>query len=120
MAAWSSAFAFLVVSTLVGVGMLVAARVLRVRARAAPSALKTRTYECGEQPAGSAWIQFHARYYLVALFFVLFDVEAVFLFPWAVVNRELGPTGFVAALTFVIVLMLGWLYAIRKEALRWH
>lgn len=120
MAAWLSAFSFLVVSTLVGVGMLVAARVVRVRARTAPSALKMRTYECGEQPAGSAWIQFHARYYLVALFFVLFDVEAVFLFPWAVVSRELGPAGFVAAVTFVIVLMLGWLYAIRKEALRWH
>jgi NADH:ubiquinone oxidoreductase subunit 3 (subunit A) len=118
--AWISALSFLLVSSLVGVGMLVAARLVRVRARATPSPLKTRTYECGEEPAGSAWIQFHARYYLVALFFVLFDVEAVFLFPWAAVGRELGSSGFVAALTFVLVLMLGWLYAIRKEALRWQ
>jgi len=120
MDAWLSAFAFLVVSTLVGLGMLAAARVLRVRARAAPTPLKTRTYECGEEPAGMAWMQFHARYYVVALFFVVFDVEAVFLFPWAVVQRELGIAGLVAAVTFVLVLMLGWLYAIRKEALQWQ
>lgn len=119
-AAWLSALSFLVVSTLVGAGMLVAARVLRVRAKAAASALKTRTYECGEEPAGMAWMQFHARYYVVALFFVVFDVEAVFLFPWAVVLRELGVSGFVAAVGFVLVLMLGWLYALKKEALQWQ
>jgi len=118
--AWLSALSFLVVSTLVGLGMLGAARVLRVRARAEANALKTRTYECGEEPAGMAWMQFHARYYVVALFFVVFDVEAVFLFPWAVVLRELGHAGFVAAVVFVLVLMLGWLYAIKKEALQWQ
>ena len=67
-----------------------------------------------------AWMQFHARYYVVALFFVLFDVEAAFLFPWATVLRELGRGGLVAAVLFVGVLMLGWLYAIRKEALEWQ
>ncbi|MBI2393964.1 MAG: NADH-quinone oxidoreductase subunit A [Deltaproteobacteria bacterium] len=118
--AWLSALSFLVVSTLVGVGMLAVARVLRVKARAEGSALKTRTYECGEEPTGMAWMQFHARYYVVALFFVVFDVEAVFLFPWAVVLRELGMPGLVAAIVFVLVLMLGWLYAIKKEALRWQ
>lgn len=118
--AWLSALSFLIVSTLVGLGMLGAARVLRVRAKAAGTELKTRTYECGEEPAGLAWMQFHARYYVVALFFVLFDVEAVFLFPWGVVLRELGMSGFVAGVVFVLVLMLGWLYAIRKEALRWQ
>ena len=116
--AWLSALAFLVVSTLVGASMLGAARILRVRAR--PSALKLRTYECGEEPEQIAWMQFHARYYVVALFFVLFDVEAVFLFPWAIVLRELGRGAFVAAVTFVVVLMLGWLWALRKEALRWQ
>lgn len=117
--AWLSAFAFLVVSSLVGASMLGAARALRVRARSS-SPLKRRTYECGEEPDSMAWMQFHARYYVVALFFVLFDVEAVFLFPWAVVLRELGRGAFLAAVTFVIVLMLGWLYALRKEALRWQ
>lgn len=117
--AWLSAFSFLAVSTLVGIGMLFAARVLRVRARH-DSPLKHRTYECGEEAQGMAWMQFHARYYVVALFFVLFDVEAVFLFPWAVILRELGVAGFYAAVMFVVVLMLGWLYAVRKEALQWQ
>lgn len=117
--AWLSALSFLIVSTFVGVGMLVAARILRVRARR-DSPLKRRTYECGEEPAAMAWMQFHARYYIVALFFVLFDVEAVFLFPWAVVLRDLGMRAFVAAVVFVLVLMLGWLYALRKEALQWQ
>jgi NADH-quinone oxidoreductase subunit A len=65
-------------------------------------------------------MQFHARYYVVALFFVLFDVEAVFLFPWSVVRKELGANGLGAAFAFIAVLMLGWLYAVRKEALRWQ
>ncbi len=117
--AWLSGLAFLAVSTLVGAGLLAAARLLRARPRA-DNPLKARTYECGEAPEGAAWMQFHARYYVVALFFVLFDVEAVFLFPWAVTLRELGGAGFAAVVTFVLVLMLGWLYAIRKEALRWQ
>ena len=117
--AWISALTFLLVSALVGFGMLAAARLLRVRSRVAQSELKLRTSECGEESSGSAWLQFHARYYLVALFFVLFDVEAVFLFPWAVVGRAMGHAGFYAATSFVLILMLGWLYAIRKEALRW-
>jgi NADH:ubiquinone oxidoreductase subunit 3 (subunit A) len=116
---WLSVLSFLVVSTLVGVGMLGAGRLLRVRARR-ESKLKSRVYECGEEPTGMAWMQFHSRYYVVALFFVLFDVEAVFLLPWGVVQRELGPSGFVATVLFVAVLMLGWLYAVRKEALRWQ
>ena len=117
--AWLSALAFLIVSALVGLGVLGAARVLRVRARH-DSRIKRLTYECGEQPDGLAWMQFHARYYVVALFFVVFDVEAVFLFPFAVAQRELGRGGFFAVLAFVAVLMLGWLYAVRKEALRWQ
>jgi NADH-quinone oxidoreductase subunit A len=117
--AWLSVFSFLVVSTLVGAGLLGASRVLRVRARR-DGPLKTRTYECGEEPAGMAWMQFHARYYVVALFFVLFDVEAAFLFPWATVQREGGGGAFGAAVLFVVVLMLGWLYAMRKDALRWQ
>lgn len=117
--AWGAAFAFLVVSTVVGAGMLAAARLLRVRAKS-DSPLKHHTYECGEEPAGLGWMQFHARYYVVALFFVLFDVEAAFFFPWATILREEGPSAFAAAVGFVAVLMLGWLYALRKEALEWQ
>lgn len=116
---WLSILLFLTVSGLVGGAMIGAARLLRVRARV-DSPLKRRTYECGEEPEGTAWMQFHARYYVVALFFVLFDLEAVFLFPWGVVQRDLGASGLVAAVVFVGVLMLGWLYALRKEALEWQ
>ncbi|MFI5299935.1 MAG: NADH-quinone oxidoreductase subunit A [Polyangiales bacterium] len=117
--AWLSTLSFLLVATLVVGSILVAARLLRVRGRS-ESQLRRRTYECGEEPSGAAWMQFHARYYVVALFFVLFDVEAAFLFPWAVVVRTLGNVGFMAAIFFVAVLMLGWLYAVKKEALRWQ
>lgn len=114
-----AALAFLGVSLGIVLSLLVAGRLLRVRART-DSPLKNRTYECGEEPVGVAWIQFHARYYLVALFFVLFDVEAVFLFPWSTVIRSLSPESLIAVFTFVLVLMLGWLYGIRKGALKWQ
>ncbi len=117
--AWLSGLSFLAVSALIGVGLLVVAGLLRARPRG-ENPLKRRTYECGETPQGLAWMQFHARYYVVALFFVLFDVEAVFLFPWAVALRDLGAAGLVAVVSFVAVLMLGWLYAIRKGALQWQ
>jgi NADH:ubiquinone oxidoreductase subunit 3 (subunit A) len=119
MTQWQAAFAFLAISAGLTVGLLAVGIVLRVRARVS-SPLKERTYECGEEPAGAAWMQFNARYYLVALFFVLFDVEAVFLFPWSVAVRALGPEALAAVVTFVAVLMLGWLYGLRKEALRWQ
>ncbi len=99
--AWLSGLSFLAVSALIGVGLLVVAGLLRARPRG-ENPLKRRTYECGETPQGLAWMQFHARYYVVALFFVLFDVEAVFLFPWAVVRaRARGGPAFVAGRSFV-------------------
>ena len=84
------------------------------------SPLKRLAYECGVEPVGDGWVQFNARYYLVALFFVLFDVEAVLLFPWALTVRALGAAGLVAVALFTAVLMLGWLYGIRKDALTWQ
>jgi NADH-quinone oxidoreductase subunit A len=116
--AWLSVGGFLIVALLVGLGMVGAGRALRVVARRT-SRLKSRPYECGEEPQGT-FLQFHPGYYLVALVFVLFDVEALFLLPWSVVLRELGPAGFATAAFFVGVLTLGWLYAVRKEALRWQ
>jgi len=103
----------------VGLGMVVAGRILSVRAKAS-TPLKTRTYECGEEPEGSAWIKFHPRYYVVALVFVLFDVEAVFLFPWSLVLRSIGTAGLVTMFVFIAVLMLGRAYAVKKGALRWQ
>jgi NADH-quinone oxidoreductase subunit A len=117
--AWISVLSFLALSALVGLGIGGAGRVLRVISRR-DEPLKRRPYECGEEPDGPGWMQFHAGYYLVALVFVLFDVEAIFLLPWGVVLRDLGRAGFWAAVLFVGVLMLGWLYAVRKEVLKWQ
>ena len=86
---------FLVVSFLAVGSLLVGAKLLRVRARA-DSPLKRETYECGETPTGMAWVRFHARYYVVALFFVLFDVEAALILPWGTIVREVGTAGLVA------------------------
>ena len=114
-----SLLAFLLVAVVVACSMLVFARILRVVARR-ESPLKRQTYECGEVPTGMAWVRFHARYYVVALFFVLFDLEAAFLLPWATIVRELGRGGLVAVTSFVMVLMLGWVWATRKGALEWQ
>lgn len=88
-----------------------------------PTASKLIPYECGEVPRGEAWVQYHVRYYLFAMLFVLFDVEAAFLIPWAVGFREMFPLlGAVAILDmalFVGLLLGGLLYAWKKEALRW-
>ena len=84
-----------------------------------PDPIKTDTYECGVETEGDALGQFHVRYYVVALLFVVFDVEAVFLFPWAVAFRQLGLFAFVEALLFLAVLVVGYVYAWRRRALEW-
>ena len=116
---WASALVFVAVSSSVGIAMLIAAAVLRVKAKV-PSELKDHTYECGEEPDGPAWIRFHPRYYVIALLFVLFDVEAAFLFPWALNIRALGELALADMLVFIVILLLGWLYAFRKGALTWQ
>jgi NADH-quinone oxidoreductase subunit A len=80
---------------------------------------KLTTYECGENPTGSAWIQFNIRFYVFALIFIVFDVEAVFLLPWAVVFRELGVVAFVEGLVFIAILAVGLAYVWRKGDLEW-
>jgi NADH:ubiquinone oxidoreductase subunit 3 (subunit A) len=83
------------------------------------SAEKITTYECGEEPVGNAWIQFNIRFYVFALIFVVFDVEAVFLLPWAVVFRELGALAYVEGLVFILVLVVALAYVWRKGDLAW-
>ena len=80
---------------------------------------KVTTYECGEDPVGSAWIQFNIRFYVFALIFVVFDVEAVFLLPWAVVFRELGALAYVEGLVFIGILAVALAYVWRKGDLSW-
>lgn len=84
-----------------------------------PGKIKLRTYECGEAPMGSSWIQYNVGYYIFALIFVIFDVEVVFLFPWAVAFRKLGLFALIEMLVFLAILIFGLIYAWRKGALRW-
>ena len=82
--------------------------------------VKDEPYECGLPPEGSAKQRFSIHFYMVAVLFILFDIEAVFLFPWAVSVQELGPIGFSGAVVFVAVLGLGLAYAWRKRVLDWN
>jgi len=85
-----------------------------------PDRIKEDTYECGVETEGTAWVQFNFRYYYFALLFVIFDVEAVFLYPWAVAFRQLGAYGLVEMLLFIVILLVGYLYLIKKRALEWE
>jgi NADH-quinone oxidoreductase subunit A len=80
---------------------------------------KLTNYECGEDPVGSPWIQFNIRFYMVALAFIIFDVETVFLFPWAVVFKQLGLFAFVEMMIFVGILLVGLAYLWVKGDLEW-
>jgi NADH-quinone oxidoreductase subunit A len=84
-----------------------------------PSAAKLTTYESGMDPVGTTWSQTQIRYYVYAFLFVIFDVESVFLFPWAVAFGNLGPAAFWEMVVFIGVLAVGLLYAFRKGVLRW-
>ena len=80
---------------------------------------KGEAYECGIPTRGRAWMQFKAGYYLFAILFLMFDVEAVFLFPWAVTVQDAGIDGLINILFFMVILILGLAYAWRKGALEW-
>jgi NADH:ubiquinone oxidoreductase subunit 3 (subunit A) len=80
---------------------------------------KGEPYESGIPTIGPSWIQFSVGYYLFALIFLIFDVELIFLFPWAVVVKKLGWIAFIEAIIFVFILFMGFLYAHRKKALKW-
>ena len=87
-----------------------------------PSPEKAETYECGVEPVGTPWVQYHAGYYVYALLFVIFDIETVFLYPWALVFGERGVGLFVFSemVVFVTILVGGLAYAWKEGALRWH
>jgi NADH:ubiquinone oxidoreductase subunit 3 (subunit A) len=76
-------------------------------------------YECGELPEGSAWIRFNIRFYVLALIFIIFDVEIVFLLPWAVVFKNLGMFAYVEGLIFIAILVVGLAYVWKKGDLEW-
>ena len=84
-----------------------------------PNPIKNATFECGMETIGRTWVQFNFRYYFYALIFLALDILAVFLYPWAVELRELGTSGFLGALVFIVVIVIGYLYAWQKKVLEW-
>lgn len=84
-----------------------------------PTFEKLKIYECGENPIGTPWVKFNIRFYVVALIFLIFDVEVVLLFPWALIYKEYGIYGFSVGIIFLLLLVLGMLYEWRKGDLEW-
>ena len=103
--------AFLLVGLMLGAGSLIRPR--------RPQPQKYIPYESGVDPVGTGWSQSQIRYYVFALLFVLFDVEAVFIFPWAVQLEQLAVFGLIEMVIFIVILALGLVYAWRKGVLRW-
>ena len=93
--------------------------VAKIFVRGTKNSQKGQPYECGIPTVGNTWIQFHVGYYLFALIFLIFDVELVFLYPWAVVVKQIGWVAFADILIFIFILFLGFLYAHKKGALKW-
>lgn len=107
---------FFIVATMFVIGGMIAARMLRPRR---PNEEKLSTYECGEEPVGDSWVKFNFRFYVIALIFLVFDVEVVFLFPWALVYRGLGAFAFIEMMVFLAILVAGYIYVWVKGDLDW-
>ena len=113
-------FTLLVVVILTAIALVaVALGIARTISPRSYNPQKGEAYECGIPTWGRSWMQFNVGYYLVAILFLMFDVETVFLFPWAVVVQDLGVYGLFSILFFLVVLVLGLAYAWKKGALEW-
>ena len=110
-------FAFMLLAAVFVVIAIIAAKFIRP---SRPSTEKLLTYECGEDPVGSPWVKFNIRFYVVALIFLIFDVEIVLLIPWALVYKEFGFGGFLIGAIFIFLLGLGMAYEWRKGDLEWE
>jgi NADH-quinone oxidoreductase subunit A len=109
----------------VGIGVGVAPQVLgwafsKFLGFQKPDAAKVSPYECGFEAFEDARMKFDVRYYLVAILFILFDLEIAFLFPWAVALKEIGPVGFWSMMVFLAILVVGFVYEWKKGALDWE
>ena len=123
-ASFLTAHSAILVFLVMGIGFLAVNLVVwRIIRPSRFSEEKLTTYECGENPTGSAWIQFNIRFYVFALLFIIFDVEAVFLLPWAVVFKKLGKEQgllpYVEGLVFIAILVVALAYVWRKGDLEW-
>ena len=114
---------YITVAVFAGFGVLLVAVALGASALLRPknpTATKMQSYECGIDPVGGGWSQTHVRYYIFALLFLIFDVEAVFIFPWAVKLESLGVFALVEMVIFIVILLAGLVYAVRKGVLKWE
>jgi NADH-quinone oxidoreductase subunit A len=109
-------FVFILTAVLFVVIALFTARLLRPQR---PTFEKLTTYECGENPEGSPWVKFNIRFYVVALIFLIFDVEVVLLIPWAIVYKQYGFVGYLLGAIFLVLLGVGMAYEWRKGDLEW-
>lgn len=110
-----------ITAVITGLGLVFAALLIaRLISPRSFSVKKSDPYECGIPTRGESMLQFKVGYYLFAILFLVFDVETVFLYPWAVICRTLGPTGLISIAVFMFILILGLAYAWRKGALKWQ
>jgi NADH-quinone oxidoreductase subunit A len=115
-----STYAFIGIFLLFGLSMPIVVLILAYFLRPKrPTPIKQSTYECGLESLGEIWVQFKIQYYLYALAFVIFDIEVVFLYPWAVAYNQLGIFALVEMVIFLSILVYGLVYAWRKGALEW-
>ena len=117
LAAYFPILVFLVIAAGLALAMVLASYVL---ARQAPDSEKLSPYECGFEPFEDARVRFDVRYYLVAILFIIFDLEVAFLFPWAVALGDIGMFGFWSMIVFLAVLTIGFIYEWQKGALEWE
>lgn len=113
---YATVLVFMVLGAVTVALMLGVSRLLGPRE---PTAVKLSTYECGEVPYGASWVQFNIRFYVVALIFIVFDVEVALLYPWAVIFQRLGLLAFVEALVFIVILLAGLAYLWKEGDLEW-
>jgi NADH-quinone oxidoreductase subunit A len=106
---------FIVGMLMVGGGIIIST----ILAPTSKNDIKDETYECGIPTKGASWVQFKVGYYLFAILFLIFDVETIFMVPWAVVMKELGLPAFIEILIFLTVVVTGLIYAWKKKALIW-
>ena len=114
---------YITVAVFAGFGVLLVAVAIGVSAMLRPknpTPTKSQSYECGIDPVGGGWSQSHVRYYIFALLFLIFDVEVVFIFPWAVQLEALGVFALVEMVVFIAILLAGLVYAMRKGVLEWE
>jgi len=116
MQGWLSIVLMIALGAGFGVFAIAASAILGPRR---PSPEKSAPYECGMPPVGDARERHSVKFYLVAMIFLLFDIEVAFLYPWAMALRDLGPTGFLQVVLFIAVLVAGYVYVWKKGALDW-